>query len=119
MKKVTKIEPYIEYQKDIYKTVPFGEKGALKFIDDLEVNLAENAMYQKNYDLNYTLTSFDAIPDNITKIVMDDYHSQKISFNAKGINDFLIKYNLGEILKNVTDFYVRGQETEGNLDDFF
>lgn len=30
--------------KDIYKTVPFGEKGALKFIDNLEDNLNDNIL---------------------------------------------------------------------------
>jgi len=105
--------------KDIYKTVPFGEKGALKFVQDLEVNLSENVMYRKNYDLNYILTSFDAIPDYIYNPVVKDFKEQTIQFNAKKINDFLLKYSLGELFANASDFYISGAEVETSLADFF
>lgn len=104
---------------DVFKTKGFGPVACEKFIEDLETNLDSHPLYRRNYERNKTLVLFENIPEDIYNNVLEAYKQSTVHYSTKGINDFLMKYHLAELLKNVSDFYVRGEESTSSLDDFF
>lgn len=104
---------------DVFKTKGFGPVACQKFMEDLETNLDSHPLYRRNYERNKQLVLFDHIPEDIYQGVLNTYKTATVGYSTKGINDFLMKFHLNELLKNVSDFYAQGQESSTSLDDFF
>lgn len=104
---------------DVFKTKGFGPVACEKFLEDLEVNLDSHPLYRRNFERNKTLVLFDHIPTDIYNGVLETYKNSTVHYSTKGINDFLMKFHLGELLKNVSDFYTAGEESSSSLSDFF
>lgn len=100
--------------KDIYKTVMFGEKALLKFMEDLDLNLKKNPLYIENYNRNKELILFDYIPSNIEEDILKEYSEVKSTVNGQKIIAFFNKYMLKEQAKDANIFF-QG-ETESDID---
>lgn len=105
--------------KDVFKTKGFGPAACAKFSLDLEASLCSHPLYKRNYERNKKLVLFEYIPEDIYQGVLQEYANAQVHYSTKGINDFLMKYHLNELLANVSDFYVSGEESTSSLDDFF
>lgn len=107
--------------KDIFKKVPFGQKGVEKFMLDLKTNLASHPMYQEKYDLNKELVIIENAPKDIQDAIFREYANAEVTFNSKGIMDFLMEYNLKKLATEASDFYTVGKTAVKNtscIDDW-
>ncbi len=120
-KKITagKLKGQLSEIKDIYKSVPFGEKGVIKFMENLNENLQEDELWKIHFERNKVLTSLDLIPQHIYDGVLEVYKTEKIEYNPNKINEFLMNYSLMTLMKDVTDFYDNSTPSASSLDDFF
>lgn len=79
----------------------FIEKNILP---DIEKWLTETNM-QSEWERNYTLISFDAIPENLTTEIVDKVNSwQRADFDKRGLYNFMIKHKLANIIDFIGDY---------------
>ena len=73
-------------------------------LPDVEKWLKENHM-QKEWERNYTLISFDAIPEKYTSAIADKVNSwQKGVFQGRELWNFLTKHKLMNLMDYMTEF---------------
>jgi len=100
-------------EKDVYKKARFGEKTALKFLnnDQLEEAL-QNKKFRYNYERNKTLIDFDFIPKEIEDKIWKTYLEKEVNYNGQCIQKFLLKFNLNEQFMNMNDFTMQAKVQE-------
>lgn len=82
-----------------------GQKFIEKHIlPDVEKWLTENNM-QEEWERNYKLISFDAIPEQYVSAITTELNSwQKGTFDSRGFYNFMLKHKLTNIIDFVTDY---------------
>jgi len=94
-------------EKDIFKTVRFGPKGAKKFAEDLKNNLKQNPIYLKNFERNKKLIIFDFIPQKIQDEILNQFNTEKFNkVNIEGIIKYFSKNNLSQLILDASDFLI-------------
>ena len=105
-------------EKDIWKTVPFGEKKAMKVLENektLENFLNTNPLYLRNFKRNLVLVDLAFIPKDLRKEVIEYIEDYKISYNSNEIKNFFIKNGLNEMFSNIHLFMDTRYENKANL----
>jgi 5'-3' exonuclease len=91
--------------KDIYKKTRFGEKTALKFIRENHLDeYLKNEKFRANFERNRKLMDFDYIPDDVRNEILELDKNKVMNYNEDCIFKFIMKFNLQEQLRNISDF---------------
>jgi 5'-3' exonuclease len=107
-----KLKGQLRDVKKIYKKPQFGEKGAYKFAKDLKENIKDNPLYIRHFKRNQVLVLFDKIPEEIQADILKSYKESSNSFNTTGIMELMTKYNMIDMMRNVSDFFQSPKQTK-------
>lgn len=101
--------------KLIYKTTPLTSK---KINDLLEMDLDdENCKYHQTYKRNKKLIDFNSIPSKISDDIIESFKNMdKATLNTCEMMNFCTKYNLKQLLTNISIFLVHEKEASNNTD---
>lgn len=105
-------------EKDIFKTVPFGEKKALKVLeskDTLLDFLNSNNLYLKNFKRNLILIDMSYVPEELSEQVLNFINNYKITYNSNEIKNFFIKNGLNDLLSDLHLFIDNRYENKAEL----
>jgi len=113
-----------QFQKDVFKKVPFGIKKAEKAVQDvheLQKLITSHPMYKDNFMFSNTLVDFDKIPDYLSETILQEYKNTTVNYNPNGILEYFVAEGLGKQVNQITKFYCTSyiQKSTTSLDDFF
>jgi 5'-3' exonuclease len=111
-------------EKDIFKSVNFGDKKAKSAVETEEsINelLNSHKMYMKNFLFSNTLVDFDKIPNELKKNIIDAYNECNMKYNPQGMLSYFMENNLGQHVNQLAKFYdpTCEKHSTSSLDDFF
>jgi 5'-3' exonuclease len=92
-----------------------GEKTAVKIVKDLDTLLQTNPDMKAKWDFNQTLIDFDYIPQSIKTAIIDEYETQKFSYNAMKLIGSFAKYKLVKHVEGVDRFKLPDHAVKTNL----
>jgi 5'-3' exonuclease len=105
--------------KKIYKSADFGEKGVKKFIEEgVQENLAKNEVWAENFERNKVLISFDCIPIDIHKSIVEAYYNANSFTKPMSIMEFFTENRLSKNLENINDF-ISEEKSVRPMDEWF
>ena len=83
-----------------------GEKTAEKMVKDIDKILALNPDMKERYEFNEVLISFDKIPEEIEKAILDEWYKKKDTFNYNEMDlmMWLSSKSLKQHVKNIKLF---------------
>ena len=106
-------------EKDIFKTVGFGDVGIGKAMNNLNEFFKEDKLLKSRYEENKKLVLFEEIPQDIQNNIISTYRDIEPQYDPTEIFNFLVRYNLKKLLLDITDFYIVEQKEKSTLDEWF